>query len=269
MSSPIQKRRIESELHIFEMFRSCNTKGILFATDKKPEDCPEFAAFAAAFGGDMKLWMDTSGKADKTPDLFSLEYETMIELMRVDDHAFVNENGKVINHAASADSKRFKELVDRGFLETYPNASIIITGDTGLPTLEDHNYQRYKANFERVVKDHISKIPTYRNNHPECKYLIFLIFDESCGYFEAETVPKEFKKGMMCRGRPHLWPLDENLVNVFSGSDVDCVIWFTPYKYAESRFFPEGLPIVSVFFKSEGRWRIIRYDESHMVPAEE
>lgn len=269
MSSPIQKRRIESEQHIFEMFRTCAKKDILFVTEKKPSNCPEFAAFISAYAGDMNLWEDTSGKADRTPDFFSSEYETMIEFMRVDDHAFVNENGKVINHAASADSKRFKELVDRGFLDMYPNASIIITGDTGLPTLEDHNYQRYKANFERVVKEHISKIPTYRKNHPECKYLVFLIFDESCGYFEAETVPKEIKKGMVCRGRPHLWLVDKNFVDVFSRSEVDCVIWFTPYKYAESRFVPGGLPRVSVFFKSEGRGKVIHYDESHIVPAEE
>ena len=251
------------------MFRMVETKGILFATDKKPEECPEFPAFAVAYKGDLDLWKDTSGKADKTPDFFSPEYETMIEFMRVDDHAFVTDEGKVVNPSAAADSKRFKELVDNGYLEMCPNAGIIITGDTGLPTLEDHNYQRYKSNFERVVKEHISKIPTYRKNHPECKYLVFLIFDESCGYFEAESIPKEIKKGMLCRGRPHLWPMDENFVNVFYGSDVDCVIWFTPYKYAESRFIPGGLPRVSVFFKSEGKWETIQYDESHMMPAEE
>ena len=125
----------------------------MFVTDKNPKDCPEFVAFAAAFGGCMELWEDSSGKADKTPDLFSPGYETMIELMRVDDHAFINENGRVVNHAASANSKIFKELVDKGYLKMFPNATIVITGDTGLPTLEDHNYQRYRDNFKRVVKE--------------------------------------------------------------------------------------------------------------------
>ena len=116
MSSPLQKRRIEAEEHIFEMFRLMPKESIFFATCKKPAECIEFPAFAAAYAGDMKLWSNTSGKADKTPDFFSAEYGTMMEVMRVDDHAYVNEKGKVVNPAASADSVRFKELVDNGFL---------------------------------------------------------------------------------------------------------------------------------------------------------
>lgn len=271
MSSHLQTRRIESEHYIFDVFRMTDKSGILFASDKEVKDlikCPDFIPFAAAYHGDKKLWKDTSGKADMTPDFFSEEYESMIEFMRVDDHACVNEKGKVVNPAASEDSKKFNELVKSGLLEDYPNAGIIVTSDTRLPTLEDHNYQWYKSNFKRVVEEHISKIPTYRKNHPECKHLAFLIFDESCGYFEVESIPEEFKEGTPCLGKPHFWFMDDTFTKVFTKSEVDCVIWFTPYKFAESRFVPGGLPVVSVFFKSEGEWKTITYDESHMMPAE-
>lgn len=250
------------------MFRLMPKESIFFATCKKPAECIEFPAFVAAYAGDMKMWSNTSGKADKTPDFFSAEYGTMMEVMRVDDHAYVNEKGKVVNPAASADSIKFKELVDNGFLEDYPNAGVAINSDTGLPTLEDHNYQRYKSNFKRVVGEHISKIPTYRKNHPECKFLTFLIMDESGGYFEVETVPDKFEKDMPCFGRPHIWIIDKAFTEVFTKTDVDCVIWFSPYKHAESRFVPGGLPMVSVFFKSGGKWESVDYRESHVVPAE-
>jgi len=237
-------------------------------TDNDPKDCAEYRVFIAAYEGDMGLWNNTSGKADKTPDFFSQEYETMMEVMRVDDHAYMTKDGKLVNPAASADSKKFNELIRKGIVDAHPDACFAIIGDSGLPTLEDHNYLRYKENFKRIVNEHISKISTYRKNHPECRYLIFLIFDESCGYFEAINVPEDFKEGVKHLGRPHIWFEDKAFTDVFVNSDVDCVIWYTPYKYSESRNIPGGLPQVSVFFKSCGVGKIIDYDESHVMPTE-
>lgn len=269
MTSPIQKRRAESELNVFRQFRMSETRDIFFVTERAVQECAKTVAFATVYKGNEEYWVDSSGKADPTPDLFSKEYETMVEIMRVDDHAFETEDGKIINHSLAADSKRFNELVKSGILDQYPDAQIMVTSNTGLPTLEDHNYLRYKANFKRVVSDHISKIPTYRKNHPECRYLTFLIFDESSGYFEFSEPPKELKRGVVYRGRPHLWFIDEDFIDVFRGSDIDCVIWYAPYKYAESRFLPEGLPSVSVYFKNETIPDIRKYDENRVLPAEE
>ena len=52
---------------------------------------------------------------------------------------------------------------------------------SGLSTKEDHDYQKYIDNFQRVFEKHNLKVPKYKENHPGYK-TIFFIYDESSAY---------------------------------------------------------------------------------------
>lgn len=66
--------------------------------------------FSDVYDAHISEWKDTSGKADKTPDFYSDTLGTMLEIMRVDDHAFENPDGKIINHTTAKTSQIFNEL---------------------------------------------------------------------------------------------------------------------------------------------------------------
>ena len=50
-------------------------------------------------------WTYNAGKADPPPDFFSEKFQLMMEVMRIDDHAFVNEKGVLINPVNMRESK--------------------------------------------------------------------------------------------------------------------------------------------------------------------
>ena len=112
-----------------------------------------------------------------------------MEVMRVDDHAFMNEKGVLINPVNMRESKIQKEMRER-IKEAQPEADldsikIVVNAVTDLPSTEDHNYQFYCANFQRALEKHIKKILLYRSNHPD-KKLIFFVFDESTAYVQVD-----------------------------------------------------------------------------------
>jgi len=265
-----QDHRIESESNILLWLRDVEEKAILFVQDQVPHEHPELMkVFSDVHDTHISEWKDTSGKADKTPDFYSDTLGTMLEIMRVDDHAFEKPDGKTINHTTAKESKMFNELKKSGWFEEFSGASIMIIGDSGLPTKEDHSYDRYLANFRRVLESHISKIPQYRKNHPECDNLVFLVFDESSGYFESDVAHDEYHRGTTYRGRLHYWFLDDEFLKVFDNSDIDCLIWLTPYKYAECIPLGFKLPEVSIFFTKMGFPNRQKYHRERMMPAEE
>ena len=44
-----------------------------------------------------KLWSNSSGKSDPPPDFYNDKLKVMMDVMRIDDHAFENKNGKIVN----------------------------------------------------------------------------------------------------------------------------------------------------------------------------
>lgn len=54
---------------------------------------------------DCAKWVISSGKADPSPDFYCDEFAIMMEVMRVDDHAYKNRKGKVINSTNARESK--------------------------------------------------------------------------------------------------------------------------------------------------------------------
>jgi len=154
-----QDYRIESEGKILLWLRDVEKKAIFFVQDEVLYEHPELMKmFSDVYGARISEWRDTSGKADKTPDFYSDALGTMLEIMRVDDHAFEKPDGKIINRTTAKESKMFNELKKSSWFEEFSGASIAIIGDSSLPTKEDHSYDRYLANFRRVLESYISKI---------------------------------------------------------------------------------------------------------------
>lgn len=188
-------------------------------------------------GSKWEKWTDNSGKGDAPPDFFSNELQLMMEVMRVDDHAFISGKGRRVNPTNEKESKlqkKIRSLILKGHpysdLSEFP---IRITTVSGLPSKQDHNYEFYYNNFKYTLEKHIQKIESYRNNHPD-KDLIFFVFDESTAYIQApdeDTAGRDLQPFEYFEGSP-LWHfLDKRFVDVFKDCNIDYLIWFTPNKY--------------------------------------
>lgn len=219
-------------------------------------------------------WTYNAGKADPPPDFFSEKYQLMMEVMRIDDHAYVNENGVLINPVNTRESQIQKEL--RAKIKAaqptldVDNLRIRVNAITNLPSLQDHNYQFYCANFKRAMEKHMQKIPLYRSNHPG-KKLIFFVFDESTAYTlvdDPEVVQRGLKPLEPYVAKPVFHFLDNRFINVFRNSDIDYLIWYAPYKVFHG--CPVQLPRVCVFdIKNYNYKDCVDYPEEFIVSTEE
>ena len=218
-------------------------------------------------------WTYNAGKADPPPDFFSEKYQLMMQVMRIDDHAFVNEKGILINPVNMRESKLQKEIREK-IKESQPDADldsikIVVNAVTDLPSNQDHNYQFYCANFQRALDKHIKKIPLYRSNHPD-KKLVFFVCDESTAYVQVDD-PEFAKRGPM-EGEPFsaalVWHfMDKRFVDVFRNADIDYLIWYAPYK----RFWGASVqpPKVCVFdVKNYNYKHIVEYPEELITSSE-
>ncbi len=215
-------------------------------------------------------WIDSSGKSAPPPDFYSDEYKLMIDVMRVNDHEKKGNKGKLHNPSMVREREIYRELEDAGVIEQFPNAKVYITGNTKLPTYEDHNYDLYLKCFSRVVSKHVDSIPLYHKNHPGYK-TIFIVFDESSAYFEADVCidpNKQLKKGDRMSGRPHLFFCDKAFLDVFVNKGIDYFFWYTPYKRLESINLPIELPSLCVYDLSKECQQIIEYDVTKMTSVE-
>lgn len=212
-------------------------------------------------------WVDSSSKSDPPPDFYSESQKLMIEVMRVDDHAF-EQNGRIQNPANQRTRMRAKELMEALHINLRPGGQLVINSPTDLPSLEDHNYRYYKSNFKRVIEKHIEKIPTYKSNHPDCK-LIFFVFDESSMYFQTDRPNQTIKMGEQICGKPHQWYLDKAFIDVFINSGIDYLIWFTPNKHVETRGLPIKLTLACVFDCNRVDEKSIDYPEDYIMSTEE
>lgn len=178
---------------------------------------------------EWKLWSDSSGKSDPPPDFYNDKLKLMMDVMRIDDHAFESKNGKIVNPTNQRESVIQKQIRKSGLLDSFPNVkNVIVTAVTDLPTDEDHNYKFYYSNFERVLMKHNNQIDLYGKNHPGYK-TIFLVLDESSAYFEMESI---MDNGVI-KGKPHYWFWDNSFVNILKKLNIDYLIWYAPFKYYE------------------------------------
>lgn len=179
-----------------------------------------------------KYWTDSSAHDAPPPDFYNDTIKIMMDIMRIDDHGYKNKKGKIVNPTRQKESALMKELQNSGVFSIFPNAKPIVIADTGLPTEQDHNYQYYIKNFINIVESHKQKIFNYKKNHPGYK-IVFFIFDESSMYFETNIETKNQNIGNKVMGIPHFWFIDKSFIQTILHSEIDYLIWFTPYKHAE------------------------------------
>ena len=208
-----------------------------------PEDYEAKKLFESIVDMDLwKNWVDSSAHNAPPPDFYNEEMHIMMDVMRVDDHGYKNKKGKTVNPARQHDTELIHELKNSGILKQFPNAKLIVNGITDLPTHKDHNYTYYYKNFCRTVNSHKEKIANYKKNHPGFS-IAFFVFDESSMYFASSEIPRNRKIGEVIKGMPHLWFFDKKFIDVLVKSEIDCFIWFTPYKYSQM-YDDTGAPFV-------------------------
>lgn len=180
------------------------------------------------------FWINSSGKNDPPPDYYSDKFKLMMDVMRIDDHSFINKKGKICNPHNQRESILRKELEKKNnqIKEASLAGRLYINPYT---KGEDHNYLLYKDNFIRVISNHINKISMYNANHKDYK-LIFFVCDESSPYIEniCSDFQKFTKAGQEKDVNPHLWWVDNNMLKTMKDSNVDYLIWYTPYKWFNS-----------------------------------
>ena len=72
-----------------------------------------------------------------------------------------------------------------------------------------------------------------KKNHPGFK-TIFFVFDESSSYMKLIDCEVPKKPGDLMYGDLHLWWKDVNMLNLIKDSNIDYLIWMTPYKHFDS-----------------------------------
>lgn len=219
----------DKESEIIELFMNENSINVCLI----PQDDDTKNVYLSIHGAkNWKHWVNSSGKADPPPDFYSDKFGLMMDVMRVDDHSFIGEKGGIVNPTKALESERSKELKASGFMDRFPNAKLVLSVNTDLPTEEDHNYRFYRDAFIRTVETHKRKIARYKVNHPNCK-VIFFVFDESSAYMERTTDVKSHRAGQVVSGAVHWWFMDAAFLSVFRESDIDYLIWYAPYKLIE------------------------------------
>lgn len=217
-----------------------------------------------------RSWTDTSAKNDLPPDFYNDKLKLMMDVMRIDDHAYVNEKGRVINRHNERESKLVKELISKNEMlkEIAEKGNLFITPDSGLRGYEDHNYNFYVNNFKRVVSKHIKKIEKYKKNHPGFK-TIFFIFDESSPYMKLIDCEAPKKPGDLIHVDLHQWWKDSDMLNVIKDSKIDYLVWMTPYKIFNS-IGKVKYPLAMIYKVSKIDFdSLMRYEIDELVSMEQ
>lgn len=150
----------------------------------------------------------------------------MLEVMRIDDF----EEGS--NSPSALESQAYFQLEKsmREHGKTLKNLTVLI--NPSRENVSDNNIRLYFDNFKRIIEKHAGKTDSYRNTHRGYK-LGFLIFDESPAYVETQEkfVVSPHSGDITKPSRVYHAPYDKRFIDVLLNTDVDYVIWMTPYKW--------------------------------------
>ena len=218
---------------------------------------------------DKESWCHSNRKSDPPPDFYSDRYKLMMEVMRVDDHAFMNSKGKIVNPHIKNENETYRDI--RSFLNKQGvsfSGDIIVNTLTGLPTEEDHSYDKYVANFKRVIEKHNSSYDLYANNHKGYK-LVYFILDESSPYMQVSNPSdKVATVGKAVKARLHLPFLDKDFIDILKISKADFFVWYMPYKHFNSKERIE-LPQAIIYSKDDwGKITVRKYNHKFMSSTE-
>ena len=218
----------DDETNILKDFRECRDED-LCPLDKKTTELLQRIQ-------DEEAWHHSNRKSDPPPDFYSDKYTLMMEVMRVDDHAFINDKGGVINPHIQKENKTYKDIQD--FLKkqgVHFSGDIIVNAPTNLSTEDDHSYDKYVANFRRVLEKHDSNYDLYTSNHEGYK-LAYFILDESSPYMQVSSPDDKIAVvGKAVEARLHLPFLDKAFIDTLAASKADYFVWYMPYKHFKSK----------------------------------
>lgn len=217
----------DNELRVLEEFRELSTKYI----DRIGNflKC-EYIHNSLTGVLNRNKWKNSFGKSDPPPDFYNDKHKLMMEMMFVEDNSYKNKKGKLVNKTKERENIILKTIFGSNYKNERDDLNVTVVTSSGLPSLEDHNFNRYFDNFKRVFDKHVKKLGDYNKNHPGYKS-IFFIFDGSTAYVEhLDGLPLEPKPGQLLAGRPHIFTRDRRFVNIIKNSGVDYVIWYAPWK---------------------------------------
>lgn len=256
------KTNYDDELDIIKEIHELDTRECLILSDRKDSDnyVKTIEVLDTLLSNDyLEKWKDNSA-SNLPPDFINEKDSLILEVMRIDDHSSDGKNNPVL----AREKQTHKELEESGILKAFSNAKkVICNAVTDLPTDEDHSYKNYHKSFQRVIRKHATKIIKYKQNHPN-KRLIFLAMDETSGvYYESKG--DNF-------GKPHYVFFDNKFINEFINIDIDYLIWYIPYNYAETIDGNISLPHLIIYdvknLKSSEIMQYIDYDETKMKSNE-
>lgn len=163
----------------------------------------------------------------ESPDFEDVPASLLLEAMIVDDHPRNIGGKKDVTRGRQSEVRR--ELIDAGWDQLAPNATLFANVSSGLPTDLDHSYRAYVEHFTRTVTAHANKVRVYRSERPGFE-LGFLILDESTAYHETAGT-----FAATSGDRMHFWFTDAAFLDALRESGTDCVAWATPYKLSLKR----------------------------------
>lgn len=131
----------DDERNIIRMFQGDKFKTVVFS-EKLFETIKILNSIKRSF--EWKHWTYNAKKSDPPPDFYSDKYGLAMEVMRVDDHAFLNEKGKISN-PVNAREHQVQNDIRRQIMEAQPDididsVTIMVNAASGLPSVQDHNY---------------------------------------------------------------------------------------------------------------------------------
>ena len=255
----------DDENNIIEHFQRIQDKEVFFP---KFDDGIEALYRSIHESSEWNKWNYSAGKDDPPPDFYNDTMSVMMDVMRIDDHAFLSKKGKVVNPTNAGESKLRKELDESGILEYFPNCKeVFINAKTLLPTEEDHNYRFYKENFARVIGEHARKVELYKRNHPGYK-IVFFVMDESSAYFRIYDKSIKPEEGKRVIGAPHLFFFDKSFIEEIKNIRIDYLIWYAPFKLLRTNDGIFTLPQAVFYNIHEMDFDDIEYDQSEMRSSE-
>ena len=214
----------------------------------------------------QEKWEDNSSKLSLPPDFCNHEDRIMMEVMRIDHYGYEDEKGNKRNPNTENINDLVQGLTDAG-LEKILEQNIIIGALRDDIKSHEYGYTQYLENFKRIYGKHTGKIPSYRERHPGYK-LIFLVFDESTLYYEMGK-DEPFEQRIMPIGKITIHDplIDEAFNSVLRKSDVDMVIWFSPFKWIDTNKGSIRLPPVR-FYRMDYKLETRTFDPEKMKCVE-
>ena len=202
--------------------------------------------------------------SDPPPDYYSNIYKIMFDVMRVNDtEVRKNYNPVMIRQRNMENCLKKENLLPDGVKTIYISES---------QDVSEHSYVKYKRNVQRVMRNHIEKIPIWAHKNENYKKGL-LVFDETEICFEGKVVhvmDDQFafrwnKNKPLIVHEP--WN-DINFIGQAYESELDFIIWFCPYKpygkvLLESKVWFPSIVFIDVRYKRNIPYK--EYDDEKMA----